>query len=55
MQYMLFSSVPEDADMWSQKTSERVSVFINTKKGFPFKRLWDTKNTFFRQMEFYYR
>ena len=32
MQYMLFSSGTEKADMWCQKTSERVSVFTHTKK-----------------------
>ena len=43
MQYMLFSSVTGNADMWCQKECR---VYPN-RKGFPFKRLWDTKNTFF--------
>ena len=32
MQYMLFSSVTGDADMWCQKTSERLSVFTHDTK-----------------------
>lgn len=35
--------------------SENFFCVYKYKKGFPFKRLWDTKNPFFCQMEFYYR
>ena len=52
MQYILFSSVTEKADMWCQKTSERVSVFIHTKKASRLRDCGITRTHFFARGNF---
>ena len=52
--YVIFFSYRERWYVMSKNFWKSVCVYTY-KKGFPFKRLWDYKNTFFCQRKFYYR
>ena len=52
--YVIFFRYRERWYVMSKNFWKSVCVYTY-KKGFPFKRLWDYKNTFFCQRKFYYR
>ena len=52
--YVIFFFYREGWYVMSKNFWKSVCVYTY-KKGFPFKRLWDYKNTFYCQREFYYR